>query len=268
MATGLYCVICAGLFFFTVSTMVGDYFMRLINIMPPPFSISILNLPESTDRMHTMETKLQASPGLHWNRIDAIDGSKLSTYSEAVRKEFLQSHDHLLHAPFKSIEFKQQWTYTGTLETAFPGLNRDDHHGYKGLTLSNMRAMQDAMAHEAPADWLCIAEDDAELDAHTVAELDAVVRAEQTHDILWLDARCGSVPYGGSALICYHKTALPQVAEHMHPLSEFSRTHEEKYGRANLWDWQLADYTARHHKVRQVPLVRSGSFPSIISPTA
>ena len=118
------------------------------------------------------------------------------------------------------------------------------------------------MASKNPEPWLCIAEDDAQLPKEVIQEIEDTVTTTTAHDILWFDSR----GLGGASLVCYQKSVLPQVAKHMHPLSDFSRGYEESFERANLWDWQLGSYTKHNHRLKVHPLVKSGEFRSTISP--
>ena len=227
--------------------------------MQCPFELYILNLPESRDRMRKITKDLRGSPAVRVKRVEAVRGTNLSHRQAA---QFLNGYSHLKGAFMHSQDFKQKWVYDGTLDTAFPGLNRLGHDGDKGLTLSNLRAMKAALAWEQPEQWVCIAEDDAHLPPEVIREVVRVVNATTDHDILWFDSR----GLGGAALVCYRKSILPQVLKHMHPLSDFSRSYEARSGRANLWDWQLGSYARLNHRLKVHPLVKSGAFESTISP--
>ena len=161
------------------------------------------------------------------------------------------------------LGFNQKWVYDGTLNTAFPGLCLGGHGGDKGLTLSNLRAMKEALASEQPEEWVCIAEDDAELPPFTMQKIIKIVNRTTDHDIMTFDDR----GVGGASFVCYRKAILPQLIEDMHPLSDFSRGFEAKFGCENLWDWQLYAYARENHRLEVHPLVKSGGFPSIISPS-
>ena len=223
------------------------------------FELYTLNLADSTERMRKIEHDLRDSPRLRMTRIEAVKGSDLKNVPDAP---FLDNYTHLVGSSMHSHEFKQTWVYDGTLDTAFSGLNLHGHDGYKGLTLSNLRAMEAAIASKNPEPWLCIAEDDARLPKEVIQEIEDTITTTTDHDIVWFDSR----GLGGTSLVCYHKSVLPQVVKHMHPLSDFSRTYEERFQRANLWDWQLGSYTTHNHRLKVHPLVKSGDFISLISP--
>ena len=118
--------------------------------------------------MQKIADDLNDSPGVRVRRIEAVDGSDLANVPD---DEFLKDYRHLKGAPMQCVGFDQKWVYDGTLNTAFPGLCLWGHQGYKGLTLSNLRAMKAALASDQPEEWVCIAEDDAELPPDTMQKI-------------------------------------------------------------------------------------------------
>ena len=93
---------------------------------------------------------------------------------------------------------------------------RTARHCEKSL---NRRCRQSPpIASKNPEPWLCIAEDDARLPKEVIQEIEDTITTTTDHDIVWFDSR----GLGGTSLVCYHKSVLPQVVKHMHPLSDFS----------------------------------------------
>lgn len=230
-----------------------------------PFVLYVLNLPESQDRMQKIADDLTGSPAVRVKRIEAVNGFDLANVPD---DEFLQDYKHLKGSTMYCQGFSETWIYDGTLTTAFPGLSLGGHQGDKGLTLSNLRAMKAALASDQLEEWVCIAEDDAELPPVTMQEIVKIVNTTTDQDILWFDERyrIGGEDGSGTVFVCYRKSILPQLIEDMHPLSDFSRGFEATFKRGNLWDWQLYAYANTNHRLKLHPLVKSGRFPSLITP--
>ena len=161
----------------------------------------------------------------------------------------------------------ENWEYDGTANTAFPGLFRGAKQGYKGLAMSSLIAMRQALtdcAAGATYQWACIAEDDVVLNKRVLRTVrDAVLSADPETGVIWCDKR----GKGGACLICYRIDFLPRVMARVHPLSDFSQTYEERMGRCTLWDWVLWDALAAAPAIPTTVLkvVDSGWSESTIS---
>lgn len=223
----------------------------------------VINMKKNIDRYKKISSAL-SKIGCPYERIEAIDGSKMENYEEVLH--ILKYREELHYRHFECITFSQKWKYDGTITTCFPGLNLYGHQGAKGLILSNMKAFEEAI-NNTNYSWYCILEDDASITKENYQKILFFLEKNSDVDILLLDARAEG--WGGTAGVIYNKRILSHIMENLHPLSEFSIYMEQNYGQATLWDWKLWCYIkhADSPKInfRTLPCIKSGLFGSTIN---
>jgi GR25 family glycosyltransferase involved in LPS biosynthesis len=196
-------------------------------------------------------------------RIRAIDGFNMDNDEEV--KKILIPRNNLIGYFFRSVDTKKKWIYDGSVFKSFPNLNLYGHYGTKGLTLSNIKAFNEAS--KLNYDWYCILEDDAEIDKIAYNKIINFINDKNNKnvDIVLLDARHNG--WGGTAGMLYNKKIMNKLMEDLHPLSFFS-INSTKYGDknlGNLWDWKLWKYVQFINKnFKILPCIKSGNFKSTI----
>lgn len=223
----------------------------------------VINMKKNPERYKKIASTL-SKIGCHYERIEAVDGSKIQEDEEALR--ILKYREELHYRHFECITFSQKWKYDGTFSTSFPGLNFYGHQGAKGLILSNMKAFERAIQN-TKYEWYCTLEDDASITKEVYQKIHLFLEKNKDVDIVLLDNRASG--WGGTAGIIYNKKILNHVMDNLHPLSDFSINMEENYKQATLWDWKLWCYikNADSPKIKYVtlPCIKSGLFGSTIN---
>lgn len=223
----------------------------------------VLNMDKNLERYQNISNQLN---NLHcfYSRIKAIDGFNINDDDDA--KQILKIRENLIGCIFQSVETKRKWIYDGSIFKSFPNLNLYGHQGTKGLTLSNIKAFNEAL--KLNYDWYCILEDDAEIDEISYNKIMNFIcnPNNQNIDIVLLDDRHNG--WGGTAGMLYNKKIISKLIEDLHPLSFFS-IKSTKYGDKNLgnvWDWKLWKYVQFVNKnFRTLPCIKSGNFESTIN---
>ena len=222
-------------------------------------SYLVINMDKNEERLAAVAEQF-GRLGVEFKRVRGVDGRAMDSDPAAVK--LLAPRAALLGQNFTS-DAKEAWAYDGTVGASFPHLHRYGHFGTKGLTLSNLLAF----ATPVQTEWVCVLEDDAEIDRAAFEQIESYARdpANSGNDIVLLDARANG--WGGTAGMLYRASALPAVAAHMHPLSDFS-VNVTRYPRANLgnlWDWKLWKYVEFvHGRCATMPCIGSGRFKSEI----
>ena len=222
----------------------------------------VLNMDRNVERYSNIASQLGKS-GADYVRIAAVDGFAIEGDVDARR--MLTPRPHLMQRRFFCLDSGDVWVYDGSIATSFPHLHLHGHHGTKGLTLSNIKALTLASVLSHAFRWFCILEDDAEVDEnvyHAITDTCKKTSNEECELIL-MDNR--SDGWGGTSAVCYSAHVVAKCKEDLHPLSDFSINVHEKEASSNLWDWKLwkyVRYVARN--VQRVPIVPSGRFPSTI----
>jgi GR25 family glycosyltransferase involved in LPS biosynthesis len=219
----------------------------------------ILNMKKNDDRYENIKKILDSLPSCKYFRIEAIEGLYMEENEDS--KRILACREELLGEKFAFKLNSEEWIYDGNIGNSFPGLFRHGNIGAKGLILSNMKAFEHILSLDFS--WYCILEDDAELDLEVYSSICKFLQ-ENSHnyDIILLDKRV----FGGTAGILYKSSIIEHLYEHLHPLSRFSITLEEKHNTATLWDWKLLKYLEVYQiKFAVLPCIGSGNFISEIS---
>lgn len=223
----------------------------------------VLNMDKNLERYQNISNQLD---NLHcdYSRIKAIDGFNMNNDDDV--KQILKIRENLIGCIFQSVETKRKWIYDGSIFKSFPNLNLYGHQGTKGLTLSNIKAFNEAL--KINYDWYCILEDDAEIDEISYNKIINFIRNPNNRnvDIVLLDDRHNG--WGGTAGMLYNKKIISKLIDDLHPLSFFSIT-STKYGDKNLgnvWDWKLWKYVQFVNKnFKILPCIKSGNFESTIN---
>lgn len=223
----------------------------------------VLNMDKNLERYQNISNQLD---NLHcdYSRIKAIDGFNMNNDDDV--KQILKIRENLIGCIFQSVETKRKWIYDGSIFKSFPNLNLYGHQGTKGLTLSNIKAFNEAL--KMNYDWYCILEDDAEIDEISYNKIINFIRNPNNRnvDIVLLDDRHNG--WGGTAGMLYNKKIISKLIDDLHPLSFFSIT-STKYGDKNLgnvWDWKLWKYVQFVNKnFKILPCIKSGNFESTIN---
>lgn len=124
-----------------------------------------ISLPRSTDRFKHLFYQLnQLNPVPNVLHLEGVDGWQLN--SDAFTRRILQTQpnliDRIMYDNLHIDKSTESWTYDGAIESSFPGLFKNGHHGTKGLTMSNLKCLYNALIlHQY--DWLVVLEDDAEM---------------------------------------------------------------------------------------------------------
>ena len=216
----------------------------------------ILNMNKSIDRMNNMDNIFKKL-GENYIRIESVDGKNID--KDKICKKIYKKD--LIGKILHSYESKQKWKYDGTIKNSFPGMNLNGHHGYKGLTLSNMKAFYESKKYNF--DWLIILEDDIYLTKKELLQIKSHLLINN-NDVVLLDERGNG--YGGACGVAYRKKVIDKMINEFDPLSEFSINYEKNFNKAALNDWKLYDIL-NHFKIpyNSYPIIRSGYYDSTIS---
>jgi hypothetical protein len=222
----------------------------------------ILNMDNNIERYQNISNQLN-NLNCNYSRVKAIDGFNMNDDYDAM--QILKPRMNLIGNIFQSVETKRKWIYDGSIFKSFPNLNLYGHYGTKGLTLSNIKAFNEAS--KMNFDWYCILEDDAEINQMAYNKIINFINNPNNKniDIVLLDNRHNG--WGGTAGMLYNKKIIDQLANDLHPLSFFSIT-SANYGDKNLgniWDWKLWKYVQFINKnFKTLPCIKSGNFKSTI----
>ena len=217
----------------------------------------LLNMEKSKDRYEYMKNQLD-NINCSYQRIDAIDGNNLEN-NEFVKE--LCKKDRI-GIKMGCNESNEKWYYDGTPHTLMTGLHKNAHCGYKGLTLSNLKAFNEVIYREE--EWICIIEDDAVINREIYNRIISFLNKydKSNLDVIVLDRR----GLGGTSCVIYNKRIISQLLKDLHPLSEYTLTFEDKFKRVCLWDWFLYTYIKNMNiKYKCFRCIESGIFKSTIS---
>jgi hypothetical protein len=205
--------------------------------------------------------QLKNKYNVNYIRVEGIDGRNMNLNEDA--QNILSPRYELLNTKMKCIESQDEWIYDGTIDKSFPGLHLREHHGTKGLTLSNMKCFECIKSKHPGYNWYCILEDDAVMNEDTYLKIKDVLKNNDTDDVIALDKRGKK----GACAILYSRRIIDNVMKDLHPLSRFSINNETENnrGRTNLWDWKLWEYLDKYNVKYSVhKVVESGMFKSEI----
>ena len=237
-----------------------------------------INMDKNADRREDMEKKFKDLNISNYSRIVGVDG--MTMHLNDTCKRILEPVQHLIGSKMECLHYSQEWIYDGTIEKSFPGVNLHSHFGTKGLTMSNLVAFEESLLVDKQ--WICILEDDAELDNNSLNCILNFINneANQYIEMVLLDNRWGS--FGGTAGMLYNKNSMRKFIVDLHPLSEFSMICEKKceslmvdyFSRQtsnlkqwdmNFWDWKLWKYLKYANiSYVQLPCIHSGKYPTTI----
>lgn len=223
----------------------------------PKILFFVINMAHNKDRWSKIESDLIRCRTT-FVRIEGVNGHSMT--QDAFVQQSLKPQVRRLGQKMFGPE-GDQWVYTGTVQTSFPGLYHHGHTGTKGLTMSNLKCC--VVAQWYAAEWFCVLEDDSEISLGVYRHiLNIASAAKPTTDVILLDKR----GRGGTCAMLYRKRILQRLYVDLHPLSDFSFKSSTEHATDNLWDWKLwswLDHCGIIHETH--PVVPSGNFKSTIS---